>query len=97
MSKAKSNHHHTPKNAAQPAKKPVKEHAARKPLSPKATAAIAAVVVIVLFAIILRLALGSGSTGVSSSGNLILYGICFGVLLTALAFAKLYRRRPRKR
>ena len=40
---------------------------------------------------------GGGSTGASSSGNLILYGICFGVLLAALAFAKLYRRRPRKR
>ena len=65
MSKAKSNHHHTPKNAAQPAKKSAKEHAARKPLSPKATAAIAAVVVIVLFAVILRLALGSGSSVLS--------------------------------
>ena len=40
---------------------------------------------------------GGGSTGASYSGNLILYGICFAVLLAALAFAKLYRRRQRKR
>ena len=40
---------------------------------------------------------GGSSTGDSSSGNLILYAICFGVLLAALVFAKLYRRRPRKR
>ena len=38
-----------------------------------------------------------GSTGASATENLILYGACFAILIIALIFAKLYRRRPRRR
>ena len=38
-----------------------------------------------------------GSTGASATENLILYSACFAILIIALIFAKLYRRRPRRR
>lgn len=38
-----------------------------------------------------------GSSGDSQIKNLITYGICFAVLIAALVFAMLYRRKPRRR
>ena len=46
-------------------------------------------------------AMGAGGSGAASAAsqmeNLILYGVCLAVLIAALLFAKLYRRKPRKR
>ncbi len=37
------------------------------------------------------------SNSVASTQTIIIYGICFAVLIVALIFAKLYKRKPRKR
>lgn len=39
---------------------------------------------------------GAGSS-ISEADNFILYGVCFAVLIAALLFAKLYRRKPKRR
>lgn len=41
--------------------------------------------------------MNTNGNGVSSMQTIIIYGICFAVLIVALIFVKLYRRKPRKR